>query len=116
MLILSFRNARSMEFCSHMPISDSINLQLKYQRCTIDCHIQCEIQVIKLDALRGCKPSKQGFWHRIEVGSQRAYVDKTLLVRVRSNISVTRNKVIFHHQTLIRSEVPGVVKRDGSAL
>jgi hypothetical protein len=37
-----------VKFCAHCSVSDSIHLQLEYKTCTLNPHIQREIQIVKL--------------------------------------------------------------------
>lgn len=41
-----------VEFCTHYPISDTINFQLEHKPGTLNFHIKSKIQIIELHTLR----------------------------------------------------------------
>lgn len=66
----------SMEVCLDTTISESVHLQFEGQTCTLHHHLQCEIEIIKLDASCGRQTGEQTLWHGSKVCRERAYVDE----------------------------------------
>jgi hypothetical protein len=99
-----------MEFCLYTSIPDTVNLQLKDQTCTLYSHVQREVQVIKFNALGCSQACKKALRHGVQVRRERAYVDKSFAKRVRCNIHVAGNEVIFDDQRLTWPEVACVVE------
>ena len=55
-------------------ISHSIHLQLKAQSRTLNSHLQCKVQVIKLNAPRGRQPREQTPGDSVEICRESTHV------------------------------------------
>lgn len=103
-----------MKLCFNTPIPYPIDLEFKNQPCTLTPHVKGKIQIIKLNPLCRFQAGKQAFRHGIQVGGECANVDKILGKRVRGNISVAGNEVVFYNERLTGAEVACIVKRYGT--
>ena len=104
------RRPLSMKLRAHAPISHSVNPQLKHQPRTLTPHIQCKIQIIKLNPLCRRQPRKQTLRHSIQIRSKCANINQAFLERIRRYVCVTGDEVVFDDQGLTGSEVACVVK------
>lgn len=103
-----------MKLCLNTPIPHPLDLEFKHQPCTLTPHVECKIQIIKLDTLCRFQAGKQAFRHGIQVGGECANVDEILGKRVRGNVSVAGNEVVFYDERLPGPEVACVVERYGT--
>lgn len=99
-----------MKLSLHNPISHTINLEFKNQSRAFNPHIEREIQVIKLDALRRRQAREQGFGNRVQVRGKCAHVDEALAERVRSRVGIASNEVVFDDERLAWPEIARVVE------
>jgi len=99
-----------MKIRRDLPISYTINPQLKDKTCTVNYHIECEIKVVEFDTF-GCGQSgEQGTWNRIQISLESAYRYEIFLEGVRSPIRITSDEVVFNDKGLASSKVASVVK------
>lgn len=102
-----------MEIGLYTPILDAIDSQFEYELCTLDLHVQLEVQVIELDPFGRRQTCEQSLRHGIQVGRERAHIDQVFVQSIRSFVAIATDQVVFDYKGLAGSEVAGVVKGDG---
>jgi hypothetical protein len=103
----------SVKLRLHTPVLNSIHPQLKHQASTLYPHIQREIQIVKLHALRCRQPGEEALRHRIKIRRKRTDIHEALAEGVWCGFRVAGNEVVFDDEGLTGAEVPCVVEGYG---
>ena len=102
-----------MKLGNNTPIPHPINLQHEAQSRTPHHHLECEIEVVKLDPPRRRQPREQTLRHRPQVRRQRAHVNKVARVGPRRGCLVASYQIVGDDEGLPGPEVSRVVEGDG---
>lgn len=92
----------------------AINFQLEAEARRVDNHLECEVEVVELNAASGRQAREEASWHGTEVRRQRAHVYEVSRVGLRRIVGLAGDQVVGHHQALARPEVARVVEGDRS--
>lgn len=103
-----------MELSIHSPVPHTIYFQFEPEPCAVNNHLECEVEVVKLDPSRCCQPCEQATGHGIQVGRQRTYVYEVSSVSLGWLICFASNEVVRNDQRLARSEIARVVESNGT--
>lgn len=101
-----------LELCLHTPILHTVYHQLKDQICTLDLHVQLEVQVREFLAFAGRQSGEQALGHRRKIRLQLADAHKAFIVGIGCVVILACDEVVFHDERLAGSEVAGVVERN----
>lgn len=101
----------SMKLCTNTAIPDPVNLELKYQSRTFTPHVKSKVQIIKLYTLGRRQPSEKAFGNGIQVCGQSANINESFGKRIRCDVGVASDKIVFYDERLARTEIACVVER-----
>jgi hypothetical protein len=107
---------RSVEFCSHLTIAHTINLELKYHACAVHNAVESEVEVFELNSSRSLQTGEQLFWYCTQIRPKCADSDERLIVGVWSDVCIAAEDLVLNDEGLPMAEVAGVVERYCSSL
>lgn len=110
MLSLTASSAQLIKVRLHTPILHAIDSELKDKICTLNLHMQLEVQIVEFETFRCGEPGEEALGHGVDVCRQCADLEQLFAKGIRSSIALACDKLVLDHQRLTRPKVASIVE------